>query len=190
MAVRPSAGRITSGYGWRTHPVTGLKSFHTGEDIGRDQGRRIISPITGTVAGYGSAGSYGNRLILRNGATEIWICHLAASLIRVGSRVQAGQHIATMGSTGRATGVHAHWEVHINGRRLDPAAWLRSTNQLKPLRRGSRGYAVRELQARLGITDDGMFGPITEQAVIAYQRRHGLTVDGIAGANTLGHLGL
>lgn len=190
MAVRPSAGPITDRYGQRIHPITYKPNFHTGEDIGKAAGTRLVSPITATVAGYGPAGGFGNRMILKNGATEIWLCHLANAVAPVGARVQAGQHVATMGRTGTATGVHVHWEVRSNGVRLDPAAWLASTRNLRALKRGSTGYAVRELQTKLGVTVDGSFGPLTEQAVIAYQRRHGLTVDGIAGPQTLGHLGL
>jgi murein DD-endopeptidase MepM/ murein hydrolase activator NlpD len=190
MAVRPSAGPITDHYGDRVHPITKKRQFHTGEDIGKAAGTSIVAPISGTIAGYGLAGTAGNRLILRNGSTEIWLCHLAKLLIPVGSRVTVGQQIAVMGATGRVTGVHVHWEVRVNKVRLNPATWLTSTNTMRALRRGSTGYAVRELQAKLGLVEDGSFGPATEQAVIAYQRRHGLRVDGIAGPQTLGHLGL
>lgn len=129
MPRRPSPGNLADPYGWRIHPLTNRRTFHDGEDIGWAKGLQIYAPADATVIAYGPAGGYGNRLELRLGDVDIWLCHLAASSVRVGQRVTEGQPIATMGATGNVTGVHLHWEVRIGGKRVDPVSWLTSPTQ-------------------------------------------------------------
>lgn len=193
MAIRPARGNISSAFNpARKHPITGRVQPHNGEDVGWGSGggTRIYAPISGTVT-YGTAGGYGNRLVLRSGNVEIWLCHLASAIVKSG-RVTEGQHIATMGMTGTATGVHLHWEVRVGGVLQNPAVWLSS--QTKP---ASSGGAARfdqdhaNRQAYLnqhfgaGLIEDGIPGPASEKAIAAYQRNHlGLTDDGKWGPRT------
>ncbi|MCR6095123.1 peptidoglycan DD-metalloendopeptidase family protein [Salipaludibacillus agaradhaerens] len=116
---RPANGRVTSGFGSRTHPVYGTTRQHNGIDYGRDGGTGIFAAEAGTVVSARSMGGYGNTIIITHvidGKTYATLyAHLASYNVSVGDRVSRGQNIATMGTTGTSTGVHLHFEVHPGG---------------------------------------------------------------------------
>jgi murein DD-endopeptidase MepM/ murein hydrolase activator NlpD len=116
---RPANGRVTSGFGSRTHPVYGTTRQHNGIDYGRDGGTGIFAAEAGTVVSARSMGGYGNTIIITHvidGETYATLyAHLASFNVSVGDRVSRGQNIATMGTTGTSTGVHLHFEVHPGG---------------------------------------------------------------------------
>ncbi|MCR6112099.1 peptidoglycan DD-metalloendopeptidase family protein [Bacillus sp. A301a_S52] len=116
---RPANGRVTSGFGSRTHPVYGTTRQHNGIDYGRDGGTGIFAAEAGTVVSARSMGGYGNTIIITHvidGKTYATLyAHLASFNVSVGDRVSRGQNIATMGTTGTSTGVHLHFEVHPGG---------------------------------------------------------------------------
>lgn len=128
---RPAEGRITSGYGYRNHPVTGQRSFHQGIDVAGG-GREIRAMADGTVTAAGWAGTYGRRIIISHGdlsgEQDVYTlyAHLETEMVSVGQQVTAGQQIGVMGATGRVTGIHLHFEVHENGQRnhVDPLTWV------------------------------------------------------------------
>ena len=121
----PVAGTITSQFGHRVDPITGEVSSHTGTDIACAEGTPILAAADGTVTvanGLDSwGGSYGYYIqIDHGGGLETLYAHCSAICVTTGQQVQAGQVIGYVGHTGRATGSHLHWEVHINEDRVNP----------------------------------------------------------------------
>ncbi len=113
--IRPAAGSITSGFGWRN--IGAGNEFHRGIDIANSVGTSINAAASGYVSYAGSMGSYGNVIILThsiNGQTHATVyAHLSSIGVSVGQSVSQGQRIGGMGSTGRSTGSHLHFEIHI-----------------------------------------------------------------------------
>lgn len=126
--ARPVAGRITSGFGTRKDPINGRTKTHTGIDFGVGTGTPIHASAAGTVVFSGSRGANywaGNHVIIdHGGGYQTLYAHQSRVKARVGARVQQGEVIGFVGSTGRATGPHLHFEIHINGRPVDPAPYL------------------------------------------------------------------
>lgn len=123
---------ISSGYGPRIDPITGEKgAFHQGIDIPAPTGTPIHAAASGTViyAQFGSApyGGYGNLVIIRHSSSLVTMyAHCSKLLVTVGQTVQQGQGIALVGSTGKATGAHCHFEIRINGVHTNPLPYLQS----------------------------------------------------------------
>ncbi len=115
--------RFTSGFGYRRHPILGTRRMHTGADWAAPRGTPILAPGDGTVTFVGRKGGYGNHLRLKHGnGYQTTFSHLQkfADGIRKGVEVQQGQVIGYIGSTGRSTGPHLHYEVLVNGKFTDP----------------------------------------------------------------------
>jgi murein DD-endopeptidase MepM/ murein hydrolase activator NlpD len=102
---------VTSGYGWRVNPVTGEYSFHSGIDLGAPQGTPVLATKAGMVESAGWAGGYGNLVELSHDRFGSRYAHLSVIQVRVGQRVAQGQQIGLVGSTGRSTGPHLHFEL-------------------------------------------------------------------------------
>lgn len=120
--ARPVAGNVTSPYGYRVHPITGVWRLHTGIDFGARSGTHIHACRGGTVVRASWYGGYGNAIIIdHGGGMQTLYAHQSGFAVGAGSRVAAGQHIGYVGSTGNSTGPHLHFEVYINGRTVDPA---------------------------------------------------------------------
>ncbi|MCX7631780.1 MAG: M23 family metallopeptidase [Turneriella sp.] len=136
--VWPIAGtnRLTSRYGWRVHPVSGNKAFHTGIDIGAPHGTPIVAAADGVVVFAGDGGSYGNMVILRhkNGLFTVY-GHASKILVNKGNYVRRGQKIARVGSTGTSTGPHLHFEVKSTDRYVNPMVALRKTERVAVARK-------------------------------------------------------
>ena len=120
----PVAGTITSQFGYRVDPITGEVSSHTGTDIACAEGTPILAAADGTVTvanGLDSwGGSYGYYIqIDHGGGLETLYAHCSSICVTTGQQVQAGEVIGYVGHTGRVTGSHLHFEVHINGSRTD-----------------------------------------------------------------------
>ena len=112
---------ISSHYGWRIHPISGNREFHTGVDIALPTGTEIFAAHSGTVTFSGVRGGYGNLVIIQSdNGIETRYAHCDRLLVSTGQWVDAGDVIATVGSTGQSTGPHLHFEVIIGGRRLNP----------------------------------------------------------------------
>lgn len=123
--VYPTEGPITSGFGWRMHPILGYERFHSGIDFGVDYGTVIRAADSGRVIFAGWYGGYGNAVIIDhgNGLTTLY-GHTSELYVSEGQAVQRGQAIAASGSTGLSTGPHLHFEVRRNGEPVDPMAFL------------------------------------------------------------------
>jgi murein DD-endopeptidase MepM/ murein hydrolase activator NlpD len=123
--MAPVMAEITSGFGWRTHPILGYEKFHAGLDFGADYGVVISAADTGLVIFSGWYGGYGNSVILDHGnnITTLY-AHADEAYVVEGQMVQKGQPIAAVGSTGLSTGPHLHFEVRQGGEPVDPVAFL------------------------------------------------------------------
>ena len=116
---------VTSYYGYRVHPISGEKNYHTGVDIGMSQGTEILAGHDGTVTLAGEAGGYGLCVAIEGEAYEGHTLttkygHCSQILVSVGQEVKAGDVIAKVGSTGNSTGPHLHLEVLVDGQYLNP----------------------------------------------------------------------
>ena len=132
---------FTSGYGTRTDPFQGRAARHQGIDLAAPIGTPIYATADGTVteAAYNSGG-YGNLIKLDHGrGIETRYAHLARILVSPGQRVARGQVIGHMGSTGRSTGSHLHYEVRIDGRAVNPIPFMRSNDYLLAMQKKGGG---------------------------------------------------
>ena len=123
----PSPGytKVTSSYGYRTHPILKTKKLHTGVDIAVPSGSNIVAANGGKVLFSGSYGGYGNAVIIDHGGkTSTLYAHNSKLLVKEGDTVTRGQTIAKSGSTGLSTGPHLHFEVRINGAHTDPIPYI------------------------------------------------------------------
>jgi murein DD-endopeptidase MepM/ murein hydrolase activator NlpD len=124
--VTPLAGHLTSAFGRRIDPFTGAEKEHDGVDVGAPEGSAIRATSAGVVQSAGPRGGYGQAVEIDhgNGLTTLY-GHASELLVQEGDVVQAGQEIARVGSTGRSTGPHLHFEVRVGGRPIDPARVLK-----------------------------------------------------------------
>jgi len=123
--------RITSGFGVRSDPFNGSAALHTGIDLAGPMGEEIHASADGVVEKAGWGGGYGNMIDIAHGhGIETRYGHLSAILVKPGQKVKRGDVIARMGSTGRSTGSHLHYEVRIDGRAVNPVPFLESAQAL------------------------------------------------------------
>lgn len=121
----PSRGPITSPFGWRIHPIFGTREFHTGIDIAAEIGAPVVSAYSGIVRFVGWQNGYGRLVIIDHGnGLKTAYSHLSAATVSPGDRVERGQQIGRIGSTGWSTGPHLLFEVYENGSPRDPAGYL------------------------------------------------------------------
>lgn len=121
----PSSSKISSYYGNRLHPILKKYKMHTGIDISANQGASIIAANSGTVIMSGWQNGYGNTVVIDHGGgiTTLY-AHCSKLLVSVGKKVNAGDTIAKVGSTGMSTGPHLHFEVRKNGATTDPVKYV------------------------------------------------------------------
>ena len=123
----PGYTRITSPFGMRTHPITGIYKLHTGTDIGAPAGAEFIAANDGIVVKAGYNGAYGNMVILdHGGGVQTLYAHGSEILVQEGQIVTSGTPVLKVGSTGYSTGPHAHFEVRINGNPVEPLDYITS----------------------------------------------------------------
>lgn len=118
-------GKITSKFGKRQDPITGKESIHSGLDIGTSGGNPIYAVMSGTVTKAEKIGGYGNCIIINHGnSIETLYAHCKSLEVSPGSKVSRGQKVASVGSTGRSTGNHLHFEILIHGKKVNPEKFL------------------------------------------------------------------
>jgi murein DD-endopeptidase MepM/ murein hydrolase activator NlpD len=126
--LRPVNAPITSGFGYRTDPITGATAFHSGVDFGASCGTPIKAANTGTVfqvTPESASGGYGNLTIIKHtGNVATVYGHQSSIVVSPRQVVAIGQVIGYVGSTGKSTGCHLHWEVRVNGTPVNPAGYL------------------------------------------------------------------
>lgn len=124
-SIWPTTGVISSAFGVRTDPVFGGGAVHEGLDIANDMGTNVVATANGVVTFAGYSGGYGNLVEIDHGNGFVTrYGHNSVLLVTEGMRVQQGQSISLMGSTGKSTGPHLHYEVRINGVATDPILFL------------------------------------------------------------------
>lgn len=127
----PSAAPVdgaynSSSYGWRVDPFNGQMAFHEGLDFLAEKGTPIRAAASGIVVAAERTPDYGNIVKVDHGSgVETRYAHASKLLVKAGERVQKGQLIAEVGSTGRSTGAHLHFEVRLDGASLDPRKYLK-----------------------------------------------------------------
>ena len=116
---------ISSGFGVRHDPINGTQRFHTGIDVAAQEGSPILAAAPGVVRRTGQRGGYGNAVEIDNGnGISTLYGHASALAVHEGERVTAGEPVAFVGHTGRATGPHLHFEVRKDGKPIDPSSTL------------------------------------------------------------------
>jgi murein DD-endopeptidase MepM/ murein hydrolase activator NlpD len=124
-AIWPTRGWLTSRFGNRISPFTGLRQFHSGLDIAGEPGTPIIAPARGRVSFVGDKGPLGRTLVIEHGyGVRTYYGHNSEILVRVGQEVDRGQVVAKLGNSGRSTGPHLHYGVEVKGRLMNPLDFI------------------------------------------------------------------
>lgn len=129
-SIWPATGWLSSTFGGRSDPFSGEQNFHPGIDISADRGTPVYAPADGTVESASYSGNYGNLVVIDHGfgiATRYG--HLSRFGVRAGQVVKRGDLVGYVGSTGRSTSPHLHYEVTLNGRLINP---LRVLTERRP----------------------------------------------------------
>jgi murein DD-endopeptidase MepM/ murein hydrolase activator NlpD len=135
-SVRPVAiGNFTSGFGLRSDPFRGTAAMHAGLDIAAPTGTPVYATADGVIDFSGWQRGYGNLIKINHGkGIETRYGHLSRRLVKDHSRVVRGQLIGLMGSTGRSTGSHLHYEVRFDGRATNPLPFIQSADYVMAMR--------------------------------------------------------
>ena len=134
---------FTSGFGVRSDPFRGGAAMHAGVDMSGPVGTPIYATADGMVGRAGWTGGYGNLVELEHGrGIETRYGHLSAILVHPGQRIRRGDLIARMGSTGRSTGSHLHYEVRIDGHAVNPIPFLQASDYIVQVQRASDGTPI------------------------------------------------
>jgi murein DD-endopeptidase MepM/ murein hydrolase activator NlpD len=124
-SIWPVHGWVTSGFGFRIDPFTGLTQMHEGLDISNRIGTPVIATADGIVSDTGRDSSHGNVLVISHGfGMTTRYLHLNKVFVRAGQKVKRGDKIAEVGMTGRSTGPHLHYEVRVNGIPVNPVRYI------------------------------------------------------------------
>jgi murein DD-endopeptidase MepM/ murein hydrolase activator NlpD len=125
-SIMPTQGWLTSAFSsMREHPILHIARPHEGIDVTAPMGSPIEAPAAGVVSDAGWESGYGNTVTIDHGyGITTKFAHASKLLVKTGQRVQRGQRIALVGNTGLATGPHLHYEVHVNGRPVDPLKYV------------------------------------------------------------------
>ena len=122
----PGYSRISSPYGYRIHPIFNTRKMHTGIDIPGPTGTPIVSIDSGKVIFSGTQRGYGKTVMIQHDDGKVTLyAHNNELNVSVGQRVQKGQVVSKMGSTGNSTGPHLHFEVRINGNHVNPLPYIK-----------------------------------------------------------------
>lgn len=123
--ILPTKGWLSSGYGYRQHPMGGDRKFHGGIDIAASRGTPVYASANGTVIFADELSLAGKTIFIRHrNGYETRYLHLSTIEVKKGKRVKQGDRIASVGSTGRSTGPHLHFEIRKHGSPLDPMNFL------------------------------------------------------------------
>ncbi len=126
----PASGLLASGFGWRRDPITGQRAFHDGVDISASPGRPVATTASGVVAKVLQTGGLGRAVYVSHGyGTTTVYGHLSRVLVRPGQKIDRGTTVGLVGNTGRSTGYHLHYEVHLDGKPVNPLSYLASSTR-------------------------------------------------------------
>lgn len=123
--MRPVPGPVSSGFGYRIHPIFGTKKLHTGWDLSASSGDPIVAAADGVVVSAGVRGGYGNAVVIdHGGGLATLYAHQSSMAVSAGQQVEQGQVIGYVGCTGYCTGPHLHFETRVGGRPVDPSGYM------------------------------------------------------------------
>ena len=126
-----SSYRMTSGFGWRRHPTKGTGRMHEGTDFASNAGTPIFATADGVVVYAGWSNGYGNVIKIQHAlGFETRFGHLSKLNVTKGQRVSRGDRIGDMGSTGRSTGPHLHYEIRIGGKPVNPMTYIKAARNV------------------------------------------------------------
>jgi murein DD-endopeptidase MepM/ murein hydrolase activator NlpD len=129
LDTMPLQARQSSGYGERTDPLTGETKYHAGLDLAAPAGTTVHAAGPGRVSRAESAGTYGNLVVIEHAnGLETRYAHLQAIHVKEGDEIEAGTDVGAVGTTGRSTGPHLHFEVRRDGTAIDPRTLLPGLN--------------------------------------------------------------
>lgn len=141
--VPAAQAHFTSSFGTRSDPFLAKKAMHSGIDLAGPIGTSIYATADGFVGRAGVVGGYGNLVELEHGKTiQTRYGHLSQILVHPGQHVKRGELIARMGSTGRSTGSHLHYEVRIDGHAINPVPFMESSDYVLAATRRGNGTQV------------------------------------------------
>jgi murein DD-endopeptidase MepM/ murein hydrolase activator NlpD len=121
----PVQGHFNSNFGWRRSPFSGRSHLHSGIDIGVDRKSPVVAVADGIVTRAGYRGAYGRRIVVDHGnGLKTLYGHLEAIEVKEGQKICRGQRIGFVGSSGRSTGPHLHYEIRVNGKPRDPKPFV------------------------------------------------------------------
>ena len=124
-SIWPTHGGLTSFFGGRSDPLTGEPAYHSGIDISAEKGQPVYATADGVVQSAGYTGDYGNLIVLKHAfGLSTRYGHLSAYHVKTGDAVKRGDVIGYIGSTGRSTGSHLHYEILVNGQLMNPLQLL------------------------------------------------------------------
>jgi murein DD-endopeptidase MepM/ murein hydrolase activator NlpD len=127
LFIYPIRGRLTSPYGWRDDPISGVRRFHAALDLAAPIGVPVKAAMDGRVSSAGVNATYGKFIILsHSGGYQTMYAHLSAFTVRQGESVSQGAKIGEVGNTGYSTGPHLHFAIYKNGKALNPLDFLNS----------------------------------------------------------------
>ncbi|WP_321790949.1 M23 family metallopeptidase [Burkholderia pyrrocinia] len=171
FAMPVNAKRISSQFGARVHPVTGVRHVHSGVDLAAPAGRAVHASERGVVSFIGTEPrGYGKYVVIRHdGGYASYYAHLSAfePTLRTGARVARGQRVGAVGSTGTATGPHLHFEVRRHDRLVDPVALVQAANAAKL--KGERRVAFNRVAhaARTQLASAAWTQPVAMSTAVA-----------------------
>jgi len=124
-SIWPVHGWVTSGFGYRISPFTGKRQFHAGLDISTRPGTPIVAPADGVVTFVGREGGYGRMVAINHGHGLVTrYGHLNSHCVKVGQKIKRGQRLGGVGSSGRSSGPHLHYEVLMSGVPTNPRYYI------------------------------------------------------------------
>jgi murein DD-endopeptidase MepM/ murein hydrolase activator NlpD len=124
-SIWPARGWVSSKFGYRISPFTNEKEFHNGLDVAAKTGSSIIAPADGVITDIEKTYGFGNLLTVSHGyGLKTRYGHLSKILVKKGQTIKRGETIANMGSTGRSTGPHLHYEIYLEGVPVDPSRYI------------------------------------------------------------------
>jgi murein DD-endopeptidase MepM/ murein hydrolase activator NlpD len=128
LVLLPTEGFVSSGYGYRTSPFTNKPAFHEGYDIVAPVGTPVYSPLSGKITAIGYDGGYGRYVMMNYSKKNLSALygHLKKIYVKEGQIVRKGALLATVGTSGRSTGPHLHYEVRYYGKLINPRKYIKS----------------------------------------------------------------
>jgi murein DD-endopeptidase MepM/ murein hydrolase activator NlpD len=138
--IWPVKGLVTAGYGYRTSPFTGQREMHEGLDIAAPHGTPILAAADGIVSFSGPLAAFGNVVFINHGhGFTTFYAHNSSNRVQEGQTVRRGDVVAYVGTTGRTTGPHVHYEVQVNGATVNPVRYIVDMTGIKFAGEGEAG---------------------------------------------------